>query len=100
MKIYEITDKNKLWSEMNDIDINLIKNTYNFLANSLPLLIRLNSTSRSKMILSNIESFVSTVDKILNISFPDKNDEDIIKMKYELTEMRGHILSLSKQLKL
>lgn len=100
MKIYEITDKNKLWSEMNDIDINVIRNTYNFLAKSLSLLIRLNSPSRSKIILSNVESFISTIDKILNINYPDKNDEDIVTLNRELVKMKTDIINLSAQLKL
>lgn len=100
MKIFEITDKNLSWSALKGVDIDNVKSSYNSLIKALNIFIRLKSPSRSKMILNNVESFVSTVDKILNISFPDKNDEDIIKMKYELTEMREHILSLSKQLKL
>lgn len=100
MKISEITDKNLSWIELNNINLTVIRKTYSILLNSLPVIIKLRSPSKSKIILGNVEGFVSTVDKILNISFPDAEDEDIIKMKSELTDMKNHILTISSQLKL
>jgi hypothetical protein len=85
---------------MRGVDIDSVKHTYDILEKSLNILIRLRSPSRSAMILNNVEEFISVIDSILNINYPDKNDPDIEKTNNELIEMKDRILELSSQLPL
>lgn len=100
MRIFEITDKNLSWSALKGVDIEAVKSSYNSLITALTILIRLKSPSRSRIILRNVEDFISTIDKILSINYPDKADPDIMQMNKELIHMKTHILNLSSHLKL
>lgn len=100
MKISEITNKNLSWFTLNGVDITDVKSSYNSLITALAVVTRLKSPSRSKIILGNVEEFTSTIDKILDINYPDKDDTDIVQLTKELIQMKNHVLNLSSQLKL
>lgn len=100
MRIVEITDKNRVWADINNVNIDVIKDTYSFLLKSLPIIIKMKSPNRSNIILGNVEDFVSVIDKILSIRYPDKEDIDIIQLNKDLVQMKNHVLTLSSQLKL
>ena len=100
MKIFEITDKNLSWSSLNGVDITDVKSSYNSLITALAVVTRLKSPSRSKIILGNVEDFISTIDKILSINYPDKDDNDIVQINKELIQMKNHVLNLASQLKI
>ncbi len=59
MKISEITNKNLSWFTLNGVDITDVKSSYNSLITALAVVTRLKSSSRSKIILGNVEEFTS-----------------------------------------
>lgn len=98
MKISEITDKNITWNNINGINIAEIQSTYKNLINALLTIVSLKSPNRSAIMLNNVHDFIELVNRILQSTYPDKDDPDIVMLKAELLDMKQHILNLSSQL--
>lgn len=99
MKISEITDRNLVWNELNSIDFDKISDTYKFIVKVIETIRPLNSPNFNRRVFNNIEVFDNLVNAFLQIDYPDKNDEDILNFRNEVTKMKNHIDDLSRHLK-
>lgn len=99
MKISEITDRNLAWNKLNGIDFDEIINTYSFIIQVIDTIRPLNSPTRNQRVFNNIEDFNNLVNAFLQVTYPDKNDEDILNFRNKVTKMKNHINELRSQLK-
>lgn len=98
MKIYEITDKNKTWNSLNNIDIQTVRDTYNDIVRATELAVKLKRTSMMLAIQQMITELIDKIDKILKINYPDFDDQDVIDMKVELTQYRDSLLEIYRKI--
>lgn len=98
MKIYEITNKNKTWNSLNNIDILSVRDTYNDIVRAAELAVKLKRLSMMLAIQQMIIELIDKIDKILKINYPDVDDQDVIDMKVELTQYRDSLLEIYQKI--
>lgn len=97
MRIFEITDKNKIVIGISDININF-EAEYQFLINLLLVLIKLKTPARNRKALRNIEDFKNRIHHFRQSNLLDRLDPDIIELDNKLRKMESTIDALLSQL--
>ena len=97
MRIFEITDKNKVVISISGININF-ETEYQFLINLLLVLIKLKTPARNQKALRNIEDFKNRIHHFRQSKLLDRLDPDIIELDSKLREMEYTIDTLLTQL--
>ena len=97
MRIFEITDKNKVIIEISNINLDF-ESDYTTLIKLLSLMIRLASPSRTNRALINIQEFEDRIHGFQQNKLLDRSDPDIIELLKKLDDMQTHVNHLKSQL--
>lgn len=97
VRIFEITDKNKVVIGISGINIDFDPE-YNMLSTLLTVLIKLKTPARNHQALGNIEAFKNRIQQVRQTKLFDRSDPDIIALDNKISKMELAIDSLVSQL--
>lgn len=87
-----------MWNTLYGIDFDKIKSDYKLIINLLSIIIKLRRSSQTPSVLVTVNEFENTLTTILEISYPDSNDIDLLLFKKTIVQMKTHIIHLKNQL--
>lgn len=97
MRIFEITDRNKIWKGMSGTNIDYNKD-YQHILNAYKIITGLKRINSYPVIISQIDDFIKDSLKFLNANFPDAADPDIVHEKETVQQMVDHLRTLKSTL--
>ena len=98
MIIKEITDQNKLWMSLNDINFDQLYLSCQTFIDYWPLLLGMRSPSRTDVHYNNLQELIGLAESIVvQIDhFPDQSDPDLLEVKNTLTNYCTQMKNLHK----
>jgi hypothetical protein len=97
MKIFEITEPNKMYIDLNSLDIEL-SSDFKLIIELKELLIKLKRKSNLKILLGNVSMLEQKIKLILLFPFPDDTDPDIIKLKQDASNMLQSLEQIKQEI--
>lgn len=98
MRIFEITDKNKFILGISNINADF-ETEFSMLVELLELLIKLQTPSRNRNALYNIDQFENRVRLFFQNKMLDRSDPDIIVLSEKIKKMETRLTVLKSQLR-
>jgi hypothetical protein len=99
MRLSEITKDNVNWAILSDLSLDLVDDAQDTL-DALHVLIQSQSPSRNRAMLPFIEKVEQGLRMILECSFPDEHDPDVVELKKTIEPYLRSISVLKSKLKL
>lgn len=86
MRISEITDSNKMWATIKDIDLWYAINSFDIIIQTWPLILRSRSPTLIAVHKQNLQEYLNLVNTLTDDinNFPDQSDSDLIEIHKKL----------------